>query len=157
MDIDTIAAELTQRFDALLPDYHRRRIIFWLDEEGAFADELDDFHLPNATLVRRTETNGFALKKLLCADDTEHNYLVYQPFAFADEEDDWLLNLRLAGEEFRSDLVSMRMNELALPDLPALRPVMKRYATFFRAKERRGAFLRLRGCLRRSRRRFCVR
>ena len=66
MDIDTIAAELTQRFDALLPDYHRRRIIFWLDEEGAFADELDDFHLPNATLVRRTETNGFALKKLLC-------------------------------------------------------------------------------------------
>lgn len=144
MDIDMIAAELTQRFDALLPDYHRRRIIFWLDEEGAFADELDDFHLPNATLVRRTETNGFALKKLLCADDTEHNYLVYQPFAFADEEDDWLLNLRLAGEEFRSDLVSMRMNELALPDLPALRPVMKRYATFFRAKERRGAFLRLR-------------
>jgi len=143
MDMDTIAAELTQRFDALLPDYHRRRIIFWLDEEGAFADELDDLHLPNATLVRRTETNGFALKKLLCADDTEHNYLVYQPFAFADEEDDWLLNLRLAGEEFRSDLVSMRMNELVLPDLPALRPVMKHYAVFFRAKERRAAFLRL--------------
>ena len=141
MDIDTIAAELTRRFDALPPLYHRRHIIFWLDEEAAFADALDDFTLPNATVVRRTQTNSFALKRLLCAEDTEASYLVYQPFAI-DEEEDWLLNLRLYSEEFRSDLISGWMEELHLPDEPALREVLRQYQRFLRAKDRRALFLR---------------
>ena len=62
----------------------------------------------NAKLGALTGANNFFVKKLLAVDDPTSNYLVYRPFAYESDEDNWLLDVELyAGEPFRADLVSM--------------------------------------------------
>ena len=65
MDADKVIQDLNRRFAAPLPEFYNRRIIFWYDEDGEFEDKLDEITLENANLVALTNTNNFAVKKLL--------------------------------------------------------------------------------------------
>lgn len=143
MDTDKITQDLNRRFAEPLPEFYRRRIIFWYDEDREFEDQLDDVQLVNATLVRLTGQNTFAVKKLLCEDDTTSNFLVYQPFSFQNDDDNWLINIQLYSEEFRSDLNSIWMNEMGMASTPVLRKPVKQYRKFFNAKSRRDAVMKL--------------
>lgn len=89
---------MNKRFAAPLPEFYKRRIIFWYDEEKEFEDKLDEIPLENAKLLVLTGTNNFAAKKLLTVDDTTSNYLVYSPITYESKEDDWLLNIELYSE-----------------------------------------------------------
>ena len=62
MDTEKIIQDLNRRFAAPLPEFYRRRIIFWYDEDQEFADKLDDIVLDNARIVRLTGSNAFAVK-----------------------------------------------------------------------------------------------
>ena len=141
MDLDTIIRDLNTRFAAPLPEFYKRRIIFWYDEDREFEDKLDEIPLENAKLLVLTGTNNFAAKKLLTVDDTTSNYLVYSPITYESKEDDWLLNIELYSEAFRADLVSIWLNEVDLPQTPDFRRLMKKYRKFFGAQARRTAFL----------------
>lgn len=141
MDLETIIRDLNTRFAAPLPEFYKRRIIFWYDEEKEFEDKLDEIPLENAKLLVLTGTNNFAAKKLLTVDDTTSNYLVYSPITYESKEDDWLLNIELYSEAFRADLVSIWLNEVDLPQTPDFRRLMKKYRKFFGAQTRRTAFL----------------
>ncbi|MFQ6805580.1 MAG: BREX-1 system phosphatase PglZ type A [Lachnospiraceae bacterium] len=137
MDSDKIIQELNQRFAAPLPEFYKRRIIFWYDEDGEFRERLDEVALNNAKLVALTGTNNFAVKKLLSVDDTTNNYLVYCPLSYEKPEDDWLLDIEMYSEEFRADLISIWMNEMGIPSTPAMRKQVKDYRKYFNAKARR--------------------
>ena len=112
MDTEKIIQDLNRRFAEPLPEFYKRRIIFWYDEDQEFADKLDDIQISNAKMVVLTGTNNFEVKKLLNVDDTTSNYLVYSPFSYDNQEDNWFLDIELYSEEFRSDLISMWMDEL---------------------------------------------
>lgn len=137
MDSDKITQELNQRFSAPLPEFYKRRIVFWYDEEGEFGERLDEVVLDNAKLVALTGTNNFAVKKLLAVDDTMNNYLVYCPLSYEKPEDNWLLDMELYSEAFRADLISIWMDELGIPSTPAMRKQVKGYRKYFNAKTRR--------------------
>lgn len=137
MDSDKIIQELNQRFAAPLPEFYKRRIIFWYDEDGEFRERLDEVALNNAKLVVLTGTNNFAVKKLLSVDDTTNNYLVYCPFVYEKPEDDWLLDIKMYSEEFQADLISIWMDEMGIPSTPVMRKQVKDYRKFFKAKVRR--------------------
>ena len=137
MDAEKVIQDLNRRFAAPLPEFYKRRIIVWHDEDAEFTAGIADIALTNAKIAVLTGTNNFAVKKLLCADDTTSNYLLYCPFAYEDMEDNWLLDIELYSEEFRADLISMWMDEMGVPQTPALRKCFKAYRKFFNAKERR--------------------
>lgn len=137
MDSDKIIQELNQRFAAPLPEFYKRRIVFWYDEDGEFRERLDEIALNNAKLVALTGTNNFAVKKLLAVDDTTNNYLVYCPLSYEKPEDNWLLDIEMYSEEFRADLISIWMDELGIPSTPAMRKQVKDYRKYFNAKTRR--------------------
>lgn len=141
-DIEKIIADLGKRFAAPLPDYYKRRIIFWYDEEREFEDKLDEIQLSNASIIRMTGRNTFAVKKLLSHDDPYGNYLVYCPISYESLEDNWLLDIQLYSEEFRSDLISLWMDEMQIPSTPPLRKTVKAYRKFFAAKDRRAKVVR---------------
>lgn len=143
MDLETIIRDLNKRFAAPLPEFYKRRIIFWYDEEREFEDKLDDIQIDNAKLLVLTGTNNFTAKKLLNVDDTTGNYLVYSPISYESQEDDWFLNIELYSEAFRADLVSIWMNEMDLPATPDYRRLVKAYKKFFGAQTRRAAFAKL--------------
>lgn len=137
MDTDKIIEDLNRRFAAPLPEFYSRRIIFWYDEEGEFSDQFDSLSLPGVRLVRLTGANSFAVKKLLAVDDPASSFLVYRPFRYDEPDDDWLLDVQLYSEEFRSDLLAIWMDEMQLPATPALRQAVKSYRRFFAARDRR--------------------
>ena len=143
MDTYKIIQDLNRRFAAPLPEFYKRRIIFWYDEDLEFEDKLDDIQVNNAKLLVLTGTNNFAAKKLLNVDDTTSNYLVYSPITYESLEDDWLLNIELYSEEFRADLISIWMSEMELPATPDFRRLVKVYKKFFGAQSRRAAFTKL--------------
>lgn len=137
MDIAKVIQDLNRRFAAPLPEFYKRRIIFWYDEGREFEDKLEDLQLANATLVVMTGSNTFAVKKLLCEDDQSSNFLVYQPLSFSKDDENWLINVQLYSEEFRADLNSIWMDEMNIPSTPDMRKMVKAYRKFFNAKDRR--------------------
>ncbi|MCD8180310.1 MAG: BREX-1 system phosphatase PglZ type A, partial [Firmicutes bacterium] len=137
MDTDKIIQDLNARFAVPLPEFYKRRIIFWYDEEREFEDKLDEIVLDNAKVVTLTGTNTFAVKKLLCFDDTSSNYLVYSPLFFAQDDDNWLINVQLYSGEYRADLQSIWIDEMGLPATPVIRAQVKNYRKFFNNQDRR--------------------
>jgi len=133
-----IQRRLAERFTAPLPEFHKRRILFWRDEDGEFVDKIDELDLPGLRVVKLTGSNNFAVKKLLSADDLTGNYLIYDSLAYEkDGHDDWLLDIKLYSEAFRADLVSLQMEELLVEPSSAMRKTMKLYAKFLDNKDRK--------------------
>jgi uncharacterized protein (TIGR02687 family) len=137
MDLDKIIQELNGRFAAPLPEFYKRRIIFWHDEEKEFADRIDEISLSDVEIIKLTGSNNFEIKKLLCVDDLVGNYLVYCPLSYEKTEDNWLLDIELYSEEFRADLISIWMNDMGIPATPALRKQVKCYRKYFKTKSHR--------------------
>lgn len=137
MDTEKVMLDLNRRFQAPLPDYYKRRIIFWFDEDREFEDKLDEITLNHAQIIKMTGRNTFAVKKLIGHDDPYSNFLIYCPVTYEKPEDNWLLDVQLYSEEFRADLISLWMDEMRIPSTPALRKLVKAYRKFFNAKDRR--------------------
>ena len=139
MDTEKIIQDLNRRFALSLPEFYTRRLVFWIDEDGEFADRIDEIVLDDAKVVVLTGSNNFAVKKLLAVDDPDSNYLVYRPFRLEDG-DNWLLDMELYSEPFHADLISMWMDEMDVPQTPDLRKGFKLYHKFFNASARRSRF-----------------
>ncbi len=131
-----IEQTLKDRFAAPLADSYKRRIIFWQDPDGEFSDLVDELCLDEVKVLKLTGKNNFAAKQILSETDTDSNYLVYNPLSYSDVRDNWLLDIELYSEEFRADLLSIRMQSLGVSDTPQMRKAMKSYSTFFENKER---------------------
>ena len=141
---ETIKLRLAERFSAPLAEFHKRRIVFWHDEDGEFSDGVDELVLPGVNVIRLTGTNNFALKRLLSADDLEGDYLIYDSLSYEkDQQDDWLLDIKLYSEEFRADLVSLQMEELLVEPSSAMRKTLKLYSKFLDNKDRKAKLKRI--------------
>lgn len=131
-----IEKTIKDKFAAPLRDNYKRRIIFWQDPDVEFSEFVDEMQLGNVKILKLTGNNNFYAKQLLSEIDTESNYLVYNPISYSDIMDNWLLDIELYSEEFRADLLSIRMQELNMPSTSQMRKAMKSYSKFFENKER---------------------
>lgn len=143
MDLASIERDLERRFAAELPEYYRRRIIFWHDDEGEFADGVRSLSLESARVLVVERGALFAAKRLLTVDDTESNFLVYVPYPYTATEENWLLPIELYSEQFRADLLSLWLGEMGLEATADMRRLARRYARFLGAQGRRATFARL--------------
>ena len=137
MDLATISQELNKRFHAPLPEFYKRRIIVWYDEEKEFEDQINDLELQNAKVLCITGNNFFEIKRTLAVDEPTQNFLLYNPMNYEKPEDNWLMDVELYSEEFRADLIAIWMDEMGIPSSIALRNQVKKYRKFLNAKNRR--------------------
>lgn len=138
MDAEKILQDLNRKFSAPLPEFYKRRIIFWHDEDREFEDQIDDIEISNVKILKLTGSNQFEIKKLLTLDDTTSNYLVYCPVSFDSPENNWLINIELySGEPFRADINTIWMDEIGIPTSQNYREIIKKFSKFLNAKERR--------------------
>lgn len=136
MSTESIQFSLNERFAAPLPEFYKRRIVFWQDEDREFETMLDELEIPDVKIVRLTGTNNFAVKKLLLHDDLTSNFLIYNPFSYTQQQDNWLRDIELFSEEYRADFISMQMSELNIASTPAMRKTVKVYSKFLENKDR---------------------
>ena len=137
MESEKIIQDLNRRFAEPLPEFYKRRIIVWHDDEVEYSEDIGNISLDNAKIAVLTHTNNFYVKKLLAVDEPTSNFLLYCPFAYESPEDNWLLDIELYSEEYRADLISSQMDEMGISQSPGLRKCFKTYRKFFNAKERR--------------------
>lgn len=139
MNIKKITQDLTDRFAASLPDFYKRRIVFWHDEDREFESMVDKVNIPDVTVVKLTGTNYFAVKKLLLHDDLTGNYLIYDPFVHERQQDNWLQDIELFSEEYRADYYSILMTDLHIDkNNVKMRQTVKLYDKFFKNGEYTG-------------------
>ncbi len=136
MSTESIQFALNERFAAPLPEFYKRRIVFWQDEDLEFETMLDEIKLPGVKVIKLTGTNNFAVKKMLLHDDTTSDYLIYNPFSYVNQQENWLRDIELFSEEYRADFISMQMSELSISATPAMRKTVKLYSKFLENKDR---------------------
>jgi uncharacterized protein (TIGR02687 family) len=102
---------------AIRPHLERRfvdnRVVFWHDEQGQFASDLDSLDLPGVTTVR-VANDEYAIKNRLLHDHPEDKFLVYRSGRVPAGIDNWLLDLELAHGVFTADRSSLVSQDLGL-------------------------------------------
>ena len=139
MNLDEIKRVLDGMLNKESADGRRRNIVFWYDENAEFAGEIDELQLANASVIKLTGGNSFAVKYQLEKVDTGSNYLIYSPSPKPLPRENWLLDILKYSGEFSTDKTTVIMRDLGVRDA-SLREVFKKYIKFFNNKERYAKF-----------------
>ena len=136
-------SQLNARFRRPLEEYYERRIIVWRDEEGSFADQVEELSLDNARVLVMRENTMFTLRRQIEVEFARENILLYCPMRFEKAEDNWLQDVFLYSEEFRADYWSMLFDELNIENTRENRDFARSVAPFFKSRERRNRLMAL--------------
>lgn len=115
-----------------------RKLVFWYDDAGEFAEDIDQIELENAKLYKLAVDNQFYTKYFLECEDQTTNYLIYAPFAKPAVRDNHLADTIKYSKEFFADRASLICIDLGIKE--EYKPVIQKYIKFFAAKDRAEKF-----------------
>ena len=139
MNLQEIKNFLQSLFSKPLGDGKKRHIVFWYDENEDFIEDINNFDLEGAKLIKLTENNAFYVKYHIEKEDTKSNILIYSNMKKPIPQEDWLYDIYSYSEEFSTDRATVIMRELKVLD-SSLKNVFTGYNTFFKNKERISSF-----------------
>jgi len=125
-----MSERITQSLQRL---FDETRIVFWYDAARDMRGDYDAVDLPGVVKLEVANTE-FAVKYRVLRQERDAKFLLYQAGPRPADADNWLLDLLLAGAEFKSDQVTMWLAELGLE--LAFAPVIRDHSEFFKAKGR---------------------
>ncbi len=121
--------EIQDKLNTLL-DGTERKIVFWYDDDAAYAEEVEQLQLAgDSKVIKLTGSNSFATKLLLEHQDLTTNYLVYAPFARPEDKENSLVDIFYYSEHFYSDKLIQLMGEMNIP--PECQDEVKKYKKFW--------------------------
>lgn len=115
-----------------------RKLVFWYDDKGEFAEDMQDLILQNAEVYFLEPDNQFYTKYFLERVDTATNYLIYAPFPKPDVKDNHLEDTLLYSKRFFADRTSLLCVDLGIDE--NVKPVVEKYRKFFNEKKRTQRF-----------------
>ena len=115
-----------------------RKLVFWYDDKGEFAEDMDRVVLENAKIYRLEPDNQFYTKQFLEREDTTTNYLIYAPFPKPDVKDNHLEDTMLYSKRFFADRASLLSVDLGIEE--KYKPVIEKHIKFFASKDRTHRF-----------------
>lgn len=110
-----------------------QRLIFWYDEAGEYAGEIDSLQL-DASVLKLTGKDYFRAKVLLEHEAKDRCFLVYAPFARPRDEENPLADTVHYSRVFSTDRISEVMLAMGIP--ANLRPAPAAYPLFWRSNAR---------------------
>ena len=131
---------LKQIVDKLNTEFSRdtRKLVFWYDEKGEFAEDIDGIELVNAKVYKLERGNQFYTKYFLEKVDTTTNYLVYAPFPKPPVSENHLEDTMLYSKRFYADRASLLSVDLGIEE--KYKPIIEKHIKFFANKERTQRF-----------------
>lgn len=129
MNLQTITERLNDKFNS-----SERKLVFWYDDNGEFAEEIDALPLNGAKLYKLTGDNVFYTKYFLECVDQENSYLIYAPFPKPQDRDNHLADIAYYSEPFYADRVSLLCADLHIPE--RYKEQLAGYPKFWRSNER---------------------
>ena len=131
--MNQIVSALSDIFSEPLADWEERKIVFWVDTNNEFVEEVDQLAVDGVKIHTLTDRNQFYTKHLLEEDDPTSSYLIYTNLEL-DVEDNWLADTVLYSKKFYADKVSLLLADLGIDT--AYKHVIKKHERFFNNKER---------------------
>ncbi|WP_299733362.1 BREX-1 system phosphatase PglZ type A [uncultured Endozoicomonas sp.] len=119
--------------EALQKRFQTHRIVFWYDAQKELRQDFETVDLPGVEKVELRD-NEFALKYRLLRSEPEQKFLLYREGSEPGYRDNWLLDVQLANNEFRTDQASLWLSELELG--LEFSELVQKYPLFFEAKSR---------------------
>ncbi|ACB59802.1 PglZ domain protein [Exiguobacterium sibiricum 255-15] len=133
MNMAQIESTLQDIFNEPLKDGEQRKLVFWVDKDEEFTEEIGQLALPNVKVQALSDRNSFYIKHLLEEEDSTSFYLIYTTLELS-VEDNWLVDTVLYSKTFFADRISLILNELQIDS--SLRAIIKKHERFFNNKER---------------------
>ena len=121
--------EIQDKLNAMLAG-DKRKVVFWYDDDGSYADEIDNLQLgENCKLWKLTKGNYFATKLQIEEREPNMNYLVYAPFARPEDKGNHLADTFYYADHFYSDKLVQLSGDLGIP--AECTDEVKRYKKFW--------------------------
>ncbi|WP_276736568.1 BREX-1 system phosphatase PglZ type A [Bacillus sp. (in: firmicutes)] len=133
MNINQIESALSNIFNEPLKDGEQRKIVFWVDKDNEFTEDIEHLTVDKVKVHTLTDRNQFHTKYLLEEEDTLSSYLIYTNMELG-MEDNWLADTVFYSKTFYADRISLILSELNIDS--SLRAVIKKYERFFNNKDR---------------------
>jgi len=115
-----------------------RKIVFWYDDAGEFADEIGSLEIIGAKIHKLTGSNQFCTKHLLERQDVDSSYLVYAPFEKPEVRENVLEDILLYSRRFYADRASLLVVDLQVDE--RLKPIFHKHSKFFNSQQRTQRF-----------------
>lgn len=136
MNLQTIQERLNKEF---LGD--KRKLIFWYDDNGEFAEDIENLVLDHAKVYRLTEDNILYTKYFLECQDQTSNYLIYAPFSKPRDRDNHLADMFYYSQEFSTDRVTLLCSTYGIPQKH--KDQLSKYSEFWKSNNRINKFMAL--------------
>lgn len=134
---------------ALARHFERQRIVFWYDDKQEFRSVFDSLEMDGVEKIE-INANEFTVKHRILRESPKQNFLLYIEGKEPAYINNWLLDVQLCSDVFRTDQSAIWLSELELP--PEFADVVNEHEAFFDAgrapkqaemrKERLNALLR---------------
>lgn len=115
-----------------------RKLVFWYDEKGEFAEDIDGIELANAKVYKLEPRRQFYTKYFLEKVDTTTNYLIYAPFPKPPVFENHLEDTLAYSKRFYADRASLLSVDLGIEE--KYKPIIEKHIKFFANKERTQRF-----------------
>jgi hypothetical protein len=128
MNLTEVKKSLERQFARELSQGSVRNVVFWYDEEGVFAGDIDSLALEGVKIIKLNVNNMFATKLYIEETDTTGNLLVYSPLPRPANRENWLTDTIKYSQTFSTDETSLNLLNFKIDS--ALRHVVARYKLF---------------------------
>lgn len=115
--------------------FQKNRVVFWYDSKGEFKEDYKEFCLEGVSKLELTGENDFKVKYEILKVHPEDKYLLYAKFDEPSHEDNWLLDIQMANDIFRTDACAIYLAEFNLPS--SCFEMVKKHERFFKTEKRR--------------------
>jgi len=129
-DLFTINTKVQAALEKL---FQQHRLIFWYDDKTEMTGLFQSLQIPQVDKVV-IENNEFTLKHKFLVEQPTQRFLIYQPKAKPEDNENWLLDLLLSNYEFHTEASSLYLQDLELPQ--EFKSLIQQHEEFF-ANEKR--------------------
>lgn len=133
MNMGQIVSALSDIFNEPLKEEEQRKLVFWVDKDNEFTEEIAPLDIDGVKVHLLTDRNQFYTKHLLEEEDPASSYLIYTNLDLGVEEN-WLADTVMYSKIFYADRISLILSDLHID--PSLRATVKKYERFFNNKDR---------------------
>lgn len=122
--------------------FARHRIIFWYDAKKELRQDFEELDLPDVEKLE-IDNNEFGLKYRILRQEPEQKFLLYHEGPQPEDLENWLLDVQLAHDEFRTDQGAIWLSDLELGF--EFTELVQKHTEYFRAQKRRDSLKKLLG------------
>lgn len=120
--------------ETLTSYFEDKRIVFWYDNKNQFREDFEELEISNVKKII-LENNEFGVKYRVLREEPSQRFLIYKAGERPEDIQNWLLDVLLANQEFKTEQTALWLTDLSLGS--EYMDITEKHSAFFKNKVRR--------------------